>query len=441
MLVSVTDKYELTYIAEKGFKIKHLPSNKEKYFEKEINFFFTESQIVEAIPNASNTAANREMNSKAMQAAIHFQHHDGTVYFPAGIYHYDEIYLKKPRIKLIGTGELSKGTLYIGHDKLHQQHSNFEIEGLTFREAYEMPDSITNNKPLIVIRNVEGGKISNCQFYGGTAAISVEAIDYNPADTSKLWWHAGKIMISNNQFKSNNHALKVELHPNISRYSAGDIQFINNMTMAMRKSTIHCVGQDGLIVQGNTFFSSQGKQIYISKGHYLNISGNNIFENAEESIYLKNVRDFHINGNTIVNPGWAKSSSTKHSAIRVQNWGLYGGGDNYDSNKARGRGIISNNLIRWPSLYGIDLRGARMVTVSNNMIEFPNEDEWKSSGKSTNHERPSDSQYAIFADNHTTLCQFIDNITIGHPNKVYNCCLGTSNNVWRQNAQMGLGID
>ncbi|MDN5213457.1 right-handed parallel beta-helix repeat-containing protein [Fulvivirgaceae bacterium BMA12] len=433
--VSVTDQFVLTYVSANQFKIKHVPTNVEKTFN-ENSFFFSQNETVQAVGNLSNTVANRAANTKAIQAAVHFQNHNGSVYFPAGIYHYDEVQIRKTRIRLFGEGDLSNGTLFVGYENIHQGHSYFEVDGLTFREGGWIPDAIANTKPLIVLRNIEGGTISNCHFYGGVAAIKVAGIDY---DDTQLWWHAGKIIVTNNQFFSNNHALKVEKHANVApgRYSAGDFHFINNMLRSMQGTSIDSEGQDGLVVQGNTFFSAKGRHIYIRQGHYIKITCNHLFENDQESIFLQNVRDFQVSNNTIVKPGWVDCGTNKYSGIRIQNWGLYGGGSNYNSDEALARGTIANNSIRWPSLYGIDIRGGRGITVSNNIVDFPTISDWQSWNICPANTRPPDTQWAIFADDNSTFCQFIDNITLGHPNQILNCCGGPSQNFSRQNAQMG----
>jgi parallel beta-helix repeat protein len=368
-------------------------------------------------------------DTKAIQLAVSYFYQGGSVYFPAGKYLIDTIWVAQTHLKLYGEGDLQNGVLAIGsRDKKPFSHIHCEIEGLRFFNTNILEKAPRHDRNLIIIQKASHISIHNCYFYGGDTAIEFLAA---LADSNRC----ERVSIADNVFECHNYAIaspfiigsKTWESAGWGKFTAADVTISGNTflgTWDYSKAKCHIsIGLlDGAIITGNTFFPPDSACIRIFSGMKIRISNNNIFsDGAKNGIFLQRAREFTITDNQITG---------SQCAIAVRNW-YYSNQGNFDTSTVMG--IITCNAIQAPMVYGIELKNCPQMSVANNII--------------TGCSPPAVTKAAIawgdaidpgFIAGKTRGLQIIDNITPGLFTVFYTP-FDTMINCFRQNAGMGRG--
>jgi hypothetical protein len=150
-------------------------------------------------------------------------------------------------------------------------------------------------------------------------------------------------------------------------YQTGDVTIIGCNPVITNITHVVGLGQDGIVITGNTLFSSGGfyrsavkeNNIYLNKSTWAIITGNELFESGKESIKAIGVSNFTITGNLIAWP------SQRDATVA----GIYmtpEASDPYTSS------VIAANTIRIPSGDGILLGAAcNYISITGNIITTP----------------------------------------------------------------------
>ena len=321
----------------------------------------------------TKTAAQNDL---AIQAAINAAgaKGGGTIVIPDGTYQYNEVTITQPWIKITGSGTLLNGHILVGPGTVPTD-LHFEIEKIKLKY-----DAIVVGKHGIELQNARMGQIHNVIFQNCDCGIYVRPID------SMTFQQCQKIEMTNNHFKEVNYCLYVDrpaygqaapwqgtpptdLTVPKQLYQVGDFDFSHNYAYVAHKAHIYCLGIDGLVCHGNTFFfpgwnlADQVKthNIYIDMGNFISIVGNQLFEAGLEGIKLSHCRNFTIAGNAIP---WCGQRDIR-SAILIT------GGD--QNGQPFNVGTISANCIEHPRWHGISIEDSvegqcGQINISGNTI-------------------------------------------------------------------------
>ena len=272
------------------------------------------------------------------------------VEFPAGIYKFSQINIRKYGIKLVGSGVID-GTIKIGRDE-QIFWLDFCIDGLTFHHM--------DAKNSIVLKNVRRGEIKNCRFINSDKAIYIEKGDETYQQSTN------RINISDNNVVSSSYFLYADSYSNVNKYAIGDFTVTNN-EVTSKISNITLNGIDGLICSNNIMFMSgyvQGQldenkceNIKIYYCNFVNISNNSLFEAGKDSIKIERFQNVNINGNNIA---WC--------GLSVRGCGISLTNKDTSSIQLYNISNIHGNNIDRPSANGIYLADVGYINVTSNQI-------------------------------------------------------------------------
>ena len=229
--------------------------------------------------------------------------------------------LTVPRVSIRGAGSLVDGRFKIGAGS-----SRFVCDGgmsgLSFykpldKTAYPVK-GYADDSFFIEFDRVRGFPIHDCQFYGAAKPIHVKA---NSAAAS----HDNSMLhVSHNKFDECDAAVWIDLHASLVSAARGyeataDSNFLYNTVNKSYKYGYYSAGQDGGVIQGNTFFminythggpvntsprfAEKMQTIFVGESNWLHIKDNQCFEAGLEAIRVENARIYVITGNLIAWPG------------------------------------------------------------------------------------------------------------------------------------------
>ena len=308
-----------------------------------------------------------------IQAAINSGANGYQVLFPAGTFLFTEVTISdKTNLTLTGPGILN-GMITVNNATIDQGH---EIN-LTFRGLSWNRGRVTAGVNAIKLVKCSGVRITGCHFKGvdkciavyGTATHDVHRVTINECTTTVadaslytaaeinnlpyVYWNTGLP----NYFFWNGNAVNTVM-------TCGDVSITGCNPVFASINHIYTLGQDGLVVTGNTFFFQsysyrsqiKNQNIYIEQGAFCTITGNNLFEAGTQSVYAFGVSNLIVNGNNI---DWAGQRLSSACILVVPMAG--------DPVTAA---VISDNIVRIPTGNGIQIVGAQQFTsvIGNKVI-------------------------------------------------------------------------
>jgi hypothetical protein len=300
-------------------------------------------------------------DTAAIQACANTLSDGQVLYFPktGARYKFTSVTLNKPRIKVRGDGVLD-GTLIIqsNNDPRHGREMFFDISGMSFHRFDQNADD------HIVLKNCFYGRITNCSFKEGNAAIRVPQ---NTLDTQ--FQNVGRVIVANNTYQSVNRFIQIDAANANYSYSAADWIVEGNQGLAyydhVAANTI-----DGLTCDANIFFfpyesnktippmTTKSACVTIANAVHVFITNNKCFESGTNSIALQDVIHFTVQGNEHATPGQRVQSA----AVSV----------NYTTVPEENVGVIANETIVQSSGVGILLiANCRSIAVHDNNIFIP----------------------------------------------------------------------
>lgn len=322
----------------------------------------------------------------AIQKAIDSQTENYSILFPSGKYKFTTVnIIDKTNLVVIGSGILD-GLIKIYNMSLATSHANkIALKGLNFDRG--RPDSLVN-KNAIQLESCSVIKIESCTFKGVDKCVYVSPLNVSQhvsrlsisdcsssiAD-SDLYTTAEKAFpyyYNNNGYPNYFYYVDNPYPDNVGGtmvFGAGDTTIIGCNPLFASKSHIYVLGQDGMLVDGNTmffpggFYRSQSKlqNIYGSYVDWIVITNNNLFEAGKEAILFKWQSDVNITGNNIA---WCGQRDSDNGwGVRLTGGGIVPAGSRYLSSN------ISNNNFRQPSMGGVRIDSNQDIcTISGNTI-------------------------------------------------------------------------
>jgi parallel beta-helix repeat protein len=153
-----------------------------------------------------------------------------------------------------------------------------------------------------------------------------------------------------------------------AQYQTGDVTIANNNPVNANIAHIYALGQDGTVINGNTFFFPGGfyrsqvktNNIYMKKASWIVITGNEVFEAGAQGIYLLESSNLNITGNVIAWPGQRDA---------VNGHGIQIGPETSDPVHSS---VIASNNIRIPTGHGVLLDAScNFVAITGNVTTTP----------------------------------------------------------------------
>lgn len=317
-------------------------------------------------------------DTPAIQAAIDSRTNGYAVYFPAGTYKFTEALIRdKTNLTFLGPGILN-GQFTV-HNLVNDNdiQSNIVFDGLSFNRG--RPDAGTTT--AIKLIKVSAVKISGCFFKGVTKCIVFEGVSGVTQSIQRVSITDCSTGIADASLYSNAEKLSPYVYQtkgfpyyfyyNMSLggvFGAGDITITGCNPCFVSVSHIYTVGQDGLVLTGNTFFSTSYSYrspikecvIYAENAVFLNITNNEVFEAGYEGIYLNGVANAVVVGNNIIWPG--QRDAARGAGINLVSF----------SGEPVTSSTITGNIIRIPTSDGIRIgNDCQFVNCSSNVIVTP----------------------------------------------------------------------
>ena len=316
-------------------------------------------------------------NTAAIQAAVNSRTNGYTIWFPEGVWNFTEITIAdKTNLTITGPGIINGQFTVNNVTNDNDVQSNIVFKDLSFNRG--RPDVATTAIKLVKVSAV---KISGCFFKGVQKCIVVEGIVgitqsvqrtsitdcstgiadaslYSSAEKSAPWYYY-------------NYGFPYYFYYCASVggvFSAGDVTMTGCNPCFVSVTHVYTIGQDGLVLTGNTFFHQsysyqspiKENVIYAEDTAFANITNNEIFEAGYEGIYLKKVSNPTVVGNNIIWPG--QRDANRGSGIIVERLV----GDPVTAAQ------ISDNLIRIPTSDGIRVNAdCQFVSCVGNKIITP----------------------------------------------------------------------
>lgn len=257
-----------------------------------------------------------------------------TLYFPSGVYK-AKIEITKRNVRIYGEGEIVGGIYVNFPDHMYAPYT--VIEGVTIKAGLDGDYGIK----LRFGRYVE---IRNCIIRDSEFGIKFESANY--------WQNNRRDNITNCRFYNNKIHIYMYKESGVTHeFENGDIHIMNNQFYTAYESSLYIYSCDGVIIEGNTFFSddtstnlSTSHVIFLHTTEWTIIQGNNIFGGGKCSIYAENYRNLNILGNNLSVCG----KTNPYSAICV-------GATSNDYNPII-LNIINNNIVR-STKHGIEILG------------------------------------------------------------------------------------
>jgi parallel beta-helix repeat protein len=316
----------------------------------------------------------------AIQAAINSRSNGYTVYIPAGTWKFTEVTIAdKTNLTITGPGIINGQFTVYNVTNDNDVQSNIVFKDLSFNRG--RPDVATTAIKLVKVSAV---KISGCFFKGvqkcitivgvGGVTQSVQRVSITDCSTgiadASLYSAAEKIA----PYYYQNYGFPYYFYYCASVggvFSAGDVTMTGCNPCFVSVTHVYTIGQDGLVLNGNTFFHQsysyqspiKENVIYAEDTAFANITNNEIFEAGYEGIYLKKVSNPTVVGNNIIWPG--QRDANRGAGIIVERLV----GDPVTSAQ------ITGNLIRIPTSDGSRVKadcqfvscvGNKIITPGNN---------------------------------------------------------------------------
>jgi len=259
-------------------------------------------------------------NTAAIQAAVNSRTNGYTIWFPEGVWNFTEITIAdKTNLTITGPGIINGQFTVNNVTNDNDVQSNIVFKDLSFNRG--RPDVATTAIKLIKVSAV---KISGCFFKGVQKCIVVEGIvgitqsvqrvsvtdcSTGIADAS-LYSAAEKI--APYVYQTTGFPYYFYYCASVGGvFSAGDITMTGCNPCFVSVTHVYAIGQDGLVLTGNTFFHTsysyqspiKENVIYAEDTAFANITNNEIFEAGYEGIYLNKVSNPTVVGNNIIWPG------------------------------------------------------------------------------------------------------------------------------------------
>jgi hypothetical protein len=323
-------------------------------------------------------------NTAAIQAAVNSRTNGYTIWFPEGVWNFTEITIAdKTNLTITGPGIINGQFTVNNVTNDNDVQSNIVFKDLSFNRG--RPDVATTAIKLVKVSAV---KISGCFFKGVQKCIVVEGIvgitqsvqrvsvtdcSTGIADAS-LYSAAEKI--APYVYQTTGFPYYFYYCASVGGvFSAGDITLTGCNPCFVSVTHIYTIGQDGLVLTGNTFFHTsysyqspiKENVVYAEDTAFANITNNEIFEAGYEGIYLKKVSNPTVVGNNIIWPG--QRDANRGAGIIVERLV----GDPVTSAQ------ITGNLIRIPTSDGIRVNadcqfvscvGNKIITPGNNAFYY-----------------------------------------------------------------------
>ena len=316
-------------------------------------------------------------NTTAIQAAVNSRTNGYTIWLPEGVWNFTEVVIQdKTNLTITGPGIINGQFTVHNVANDNDVQSNIVFKDLSFNRG--RPNVATTAIKLVKVSAV---KISGCFFKGVQKCIVVEGVvgitqsvqrtsitdcSTGIADAS-LYSAAEKIA----PYYYQNHGFPYYFYYCASVggvFSAGDVTITGCNPCFVSVTHIYTIGQDGLVLTGNTFFHQsysyqspiKENVVYAEDTAFANITNNEIFEAGYEGIYLKKVSNPTVVGNNIIWPG--QRDANRGSGIIVERLV----GDPVTAAQ------ISDNLIRIPTSDGIRVNAdCQFVSCVGNKIITP----------------------------------------------------------------------
>lgn len=356
--------------------------------------------------------------TSAIQAAVNSQTNGYTVYIPAGTWNFTEVTIQdKTNLTITGPGILNgQFTVYnVAND--NDVQSNIVFQDLSFNCG--RPDA---GATAIKLVKVSALKITGCFFKGVQKCIVV-------AGLSGITQSVQRVSITNcstgiadaslysSSEKVSPYVYQTEGFPyyfyyNVSAtglYGAGDVTITGCNPCFVSVTHVYAVGQDGLVLTGNTFFhtsysyQSPIKQnvVYGETIGFANITNNEMFEAGYEGIYFNGISNATVVGNNIIWPGQRDANHGYGISIQALT------GDPVTASQ------ITGNLIRIPTSNGINVgNNCRFVSCVGNKIITPGNNAFY---YGTN---PIQTSYGISTQNTGWQNAYYSNVTMGAYNLI-----------------------
>jgi parallel beta-helix repeat protein len=323
---------------------------------------------------AIDGAAN---NTTAIQAAVNSRTDGYTIWFPEGVWNFTEVTIAdKTNLTLTGPGIINGQFTVHNVTNDNDVQSNIVFKDLSFNRG--RPDGGTKAIKLVKVAAL---KISGCFFKGVEKCISIEGVvgitqsvqrvsitdcSTGLADAS-LYSAAEKIAPYVYQTKGFPYYFYYCASVG-GVFSAGDVTMTGCNPCFVSVTHVYTIGQDGLVLTGNTFFSTsysyqspiKENVIYADRTIFANITNNEIFEAGYEGIYLDAVSNATVVGNNIIWPG--QRDANRGAGIVI----------NRITDDPVTASQITGNLIRIPTSDGIKVGGScQFVSCVGNKIITP----------------------------------------------------------------------
>jgi hypothetical protein len=281
-----------------------------------------------------------------LQKALDSVPSGGTFHLPDGEVFTGDLIMKKAFVKITGKGKLI-GTIKIDAPLVIPEVI-FEVKGITI-------DNLDRTKNAIEIVRARRGLIEGCTFMNCDKTI-VSTPPSGAADHS-----IGQVIIDANHFFNVNYAFYVGKGSNSSWMITNDCHFTNNIINVAKRTHVYCETIDGLLMSGNTCFfpnyASQDQEkeynVYVGQSDWVSIADNNLFEAGLDSVKLVSVKRFTIIGNRVAWCGQRQPSD----------------GFNVSGSSSH-KGIVSGNVVSYPSKHGMTIDQNGEVVFSDNNIEY-----------------------------------------------------------------------
>lgn len=326
---------------------------------------------------ANGAVAGAADNTTALQSVINSRTNGYEIYFPEGVWNFTELTITdKTNLTFTGPGILNGQFTVHNVTNDNDVQSNIVFKDLSFNRG--RPDVATTAIKLVKVSAV---KISGCFFKGvqkcvsivgvGGVTQSVQRVSITDCSTgiadASLYTGAEKIA----PYYYQNYGFPYYFYYCASAggvFSAGDVTITGCNPCFVSVTHVYTIGQDGLVLTGNTFFhqsysyASPVKEnvIYAEDTAFANICNNEIFEAGYEGIYLNKVSNSTVTGNNIIWPG--QRDANRGSGIIVERLA----GDPVTAAQ------ITGNLIRLPTADGIRIgANTQFVSCVGNKIIVP----------------------------------------------------------------------
>lgn len=319
-----------------------------------VSFSMIQGAVVSVLDyGAVAGAAN---NTAAIQAAINSRTDGYTIWFPEGVWNFTEVTIAdKTNLTLTGPGIINGQFTVHNVTNDNDVQSNIVFKDLSFNRG--RPDGGTKAIKLVKVAAL---KISGCFFKGVEKCISIEGV----AGITQSVQRVSITDCSTGLADASLYSAAEKIAPYVYQttgfpyyfyycasvggtFSAGDVTMTGCNPCFVSVTHVYTIGQDGLVLTGNTFFHTsysyqspiKENVIYAEQTGFANITNNEIFEAGYEGIYLNRVSNPTVVGNNIIWPG--------------------------QRNANRGAGIVINRLVDDP---------VTAAQITGNLIRIPTSD-------------------------------------------------------------------